>query len=117
MPDHFHAILIIHDERLPKPITVPTWAVEEYYIGPKPSTGKAVTEGKTFLSDAIRWFKTMNTNAFIKGVKTENWPRFDGKVWHRGYYEKIIRSERAFNAITDYIVLNPYRREGTPPPK
>lgn len=30
-----------------------------------------------------------------------------GKLWHRNYYEHIIRSEQAYMNITKYIIDNP----------
>jgi REP element-mobilizing transposase RayT len=32
-----------------------------------------------------------------------------GKVWQRGYYERIVRNEREMNAIRYYIQANPER--------
>ena len=32
-----------------------------------------------------------------------------GKVWQRGYYERIVRNEREQNAIRRYIRANPSR--------
>lgn len=31
----------------------------------------------------------------------------EGSIWHRNYYEKIIRNERAFRNISNYIINNP----------
>jgi putative transposase len=59
------------------------------------------------LRDVVRWFKTMTTNAYIRGVKNDNWERFDGKLWQRNYYEHIIRDEKADNNISNYIINNP----------
>ena len=55
----------------------------------------------------VQWFKTMSTNEYIRGVKTLNWPPFDGKLWHRNYYEHIIRDETSYNNIANYIINNP----------
>jgi len=58
------------------------------------------------LSSVMQWFKTMSTNEYIRGVKTLNWERFDGKLWQRNYWEHIIRDERSYNAIRKYILNN-----------
>ena len=55
----------------------------------------------------VQWFKTMTTNEYIRGVKTLGWQPFDKKLWQRGYYEHIIRSERSYQRIFDYIKNNP----------
>jgi REP element-mobilizing transposase RayT len=55
----------------------------------------------------IQWFKTMTTNEYIRGVINLGWERFDGKLWQRNYYERIIRDEKSFIAISKYINNNP----------
>jgi len=59
------------------------------------------------LSQIIQRFKTMTLTHYIKGVKTQNWPSFDGKIWQRNYYEHIIRDEKSYIKISDYIINNP----------
>jgi hypothetical protein len=59
------------------------------------------------LPRVIQWFKTMTTNEYIRGVKTLDWERFDGKLWQRNYYEHIIRDEKSHNTISNYIIDNP----------
>lgn len=55
----------------------------------------------------IQWFKTMTTNAYIRGVKELEWKPFDGKLWQRNYYEHIIRNQQAYIQIANYIINNP----------
>ncbi|MEP7143995.1 MAG: transposase [Ferruginibacter sp.] len=59
------------------------------------------------LSQTVQWFKTMSTNEYIRNVKSNNWPRFDSKLWQRNYYEHIIRNEKSYHAISEYIINNP----------
>lgn len=59
------------------------------------------------LGSVMQWFKTMSTNEYIRGVKTLDWKRFDGKLWQRNYWEHIIRDERSYDAIRKYIINNP----------
>ena len=63
----------------------------------------------TSVPEAMHWFKTMTTNTYIRGVKQDGWPRFDGQLWQRSYYDRIIRDETALNEIRQYIVTNPAR--------
>ena len=42
----------------------------------------------------VQWFKTMTTNEYIRNVKQKHWKPFDGKLWQRNYYEKIVRDEK-----------------------
>ena len=59
------------------------------------------------ISDAMDWFKTMTTNHYIRGVKQYGWLRFDRKLWQRNYWDNIIRDDRAYYNISEYIKNNP----------
>ena len=58
------------------------------------------------IGDAMDWFKTMTTNEYIRGVKTMNWKSFNRRLWQRNYWERIIRNEKSYQRIADYIVNN-----------
>ncbi|HTM65550.1 MAG TPA: hypothetical protein VL093_04470 [Flavipsychrobacter sp.] len=60
------------------------------------------------LRRVVQWFKTMTTNEYIRGVKNDGWQPFSGKLWQRNYYEHIIRNEKSYKIIADYIINNPY---------
>ena len=53
----------------------------------------------------------MTTNEYMKNVKTLGWVRFNGKLWQRNYYERIIRNENALNRIREYIINNPIKHK------
>ncbi|GBD25830.1 hypothetical protein HRbin30_01155 [bacterium HR30] len=61
------------------------------------------------LPGIVRWFKTMTTNEYIRGVKQSGWPPFNGRLWQRNYYEHIIRNDESLNRIRQYIADNPRR--------
>ena len=63
------------------------------------------------LPRVVQWFKTMTTNEYIRGVKQFGWPRFDGRLWQRNYYEHIIRDDDELNLVREYIVNNPLQWE------
>jgi hypothetical protein len=63
------------------------------------------------LHRVVQWFKTMTTNAYIRGVKQLGWVRFDRRLWQRNYYERIIRDEDEWGAIRQYIINNPAKWE------
>jgi putative transposase len=96
MPNHFHGIVCIVGATL---CGRPVADKEE---------GRPHRVAPT-LGDIIDWFKTMTTNAYIRGVKQSNWPSFPGRLWQRNYYERIIRDEVEFDAIRKYIVENPMK--------
>lgn len=49
----------------------------------------------------------MTTNEYIRGVKNLGWTPFNGKLWQRNYYEHIIRDQKSFINIRNYIINNP----------
>jgi len=59
------------------------------------------------LSDVVHRFKTLTTKRYVDGVKNNGWPRFNKKLWQRNYYEHIIRDEKSYNKLSDYIINNP----------
>ena len=61
------------------------------------------------LPDVIHRFKTTTTKRYIDGVKQHAWPRFDGKLWQRNYWEHIIRNDGELCRIRQYIVNNPVK--------
>ena len=59
------------------------------------------------IGDMMDAFKSITTVEYIRGVKTLGWPRFDGTLWQRNYYEHIIRDEESYLQISNYILNNP----------
>ena len=59
------------------------------------------------INDVLRWFKTMTTNAYIKGVKVSEWQAFDRRLWQRSYHDHIIRDELGLRYLREYIIYNP----------
>ena len=59
------------------------------------------------LGEIIGAYKSITTNQYIKGVRENNWPSFENKLWQRNYYEHVIRNELSHQKITDYIKYNP----------
>lgn len=81
MPNHFHAII---------------------HLGTDPDEN---TTPK--LGDIVRWFKIRTTYDYTIGVKTENWPRFPGRLWQQKFHDHIIRDERGLERARAYIEGNP----------
>ena len=55
----------------------------------------------------VHRFKTLSTTRYINGVTQCGWPRFDGKLWQRNYYDIIVRNDTALANIRAYIRDNP----------
>ncbi|MAC95110.1 MAG: hypothetical protein CMC96_06385 [Flavobacteriales bacterium] len=51
----------------------------------------------------------MTTNAYIRGVKNNQWKKFNKRLWQRNYYEHIIRNPKAYERISKYIIENPLK--------
>lgn len=83
MPDHIHGILL---------------------TGTDPDIGTAITSG-----DIVRWFKSALYGDYPKGVRNESWPRYNGRLWQRAYFDHIIRNEYDLERIRGYIENNPSR--------
>jgi REP element-mobilizing transposase RayT len=63
------------------------------------------------LGSIIGAFRSVTTHACIRGVKTRDWPPFDGRLWQRNHYEHIIRHTRSHRQIAEYIATHPLRWE------
>jgi REP element-mobilizing transposase RayT len=82
MPNHFHSIIEITD------------STKSIHIG-----------------NTIGAFKSISTNEYIKGVHNHNWLPFNKRLWQKNYYEHIIRDEKSYLVISDYIKNNPLKWE------
>ena len=63
------------------------------------------------LGRIVQQFKTITTNKYIMGVKSNNWKRFNKRLWQRNYYEHIIRNEKELYEIRKYILEKPIKWE------
>ena len=79
MPNHFHGIIDVMPDR-----------------GVTPKFGRIIGA-----------FKSIVTNNYIAGVKTQDWRPFHQRLWHRNYYEHIVRDDTALQKIQQYIQNNP----------
>jgi REP element-mobilizing transposase RayT len=89
--------------------------VDDFVVMPNHVHGIVVLEHQkgtlpdSTMPDMIGWFKTMTTNAYIRGIDGENWTPFEGKLWQRSFHDHIIRGEKDFLRIQQYIKDNPAR--------
>ena len=82
MPDHVHGIIQIVGAA---PVAAPTCLS---------------------LSDAVHRSKSLSTNRYGNGVISQGWPPYSGRLWHRNYWERIIRQDSEYQAICQYIGHN-----------
>jgi len=86
MPNHLHAILVIEHDRTTQG-SVPALALSGY----------------------IQRFKSLTTRLYIESVKNGSYPVFDKRLWQKSYYDRIIRHEKEYQMIAEYIQTNPLR--------
>lgn len=87
MPNHVHGIVV--------------------NVGSESNSRDSDLSAGTPLPQIIQWFKTMSTNEYIRCVRELSWVSFDGSLWQRNYYDRIIRNPREMDAIRLYILANP----------
>ncbi len=64
---------------------------------------------ETDLFEIMKWFKTMTTNEYIRGVRAGIYEPFEKKFWQRSYYEHIIRNDEDLLEKREYILNNPFK--------
>ncbi|MFV0483583.1 MAG: transposase [Bacteroidales bacterium] len=116
MPNHFHCIIQIKSPNTTeqnkntncrgRPACLPSCSVDTEQ---NKNTEIQGAHAGAPLHRVVQWFKTMSTNDYINGVKNHGWHTFDGKFWQRNYYEHIIRNDKAYQKILDYIGENPLK--------
>ena len=100
MPNHFHAILEIVGATL-------VVAQNDVVMNNRAITRVAPT-GRT-LGEMMGAFQSITSVEYIHGVKNKNWQPFNKKLWHRNYWEHIIRNDNEHNRIVQYIIKNPLK--------
>jgi REP element-mobilizing transposase RayT len=86
MPNHVHGVILLNEIVTPK-------------IIPPDKTSAAS------ISEIIGAYKSLVTNGCLELFKSQNITM--GKFWQRNYYEHIIRNEKSYATISDYIENNP----------
>jgi REP element-mobilizing transposase RayT len=61
------------------------------------------------ISDIVGAYKSIVSNSCLEIYKIRN--QMMGKFWQRNYYEHIIRDEKGYKNISNYIVNNPQKWE------
>ncbi|MDQ0637989.1 putative transposase [Pedobacter sp. W3I1] len=84
MPNHMHGIIVLSDISSP--------------------VGATLAVAPT-IADIVGAYKSIVSNACLNLYKSHD--KTMGKLWQRNYYEHIIRDERAYQNISNYIINNP----------
>lgn len=88
------------------PTTTTTMTMNETKIATTTNATTAKTKATTAtMSDIVGAYKSLVANGCLDIYKSKN--ETMGKLWQRNYYEHIIRDEKAYQTISDYIMNNP----------
>lgn len=133
MPNHLHGIIVIAASRRGEPCVRPGHPTGDSVGdatrgGQGADAGQGADEGQGehkvrpyrgrpdehprgtapgSVGRAVQAFKSITTHAYIAGVKGQEWTPFPGRLWHRNYYERIIRDDRELDRIRQYVADNP----------
>jgi putative transposase len=115
MPNHFHAIIEIinleaksehkssnvinHTPNTIDPLTIENKIASEAGIHKK--------EKIKNIGSIIGAFKSKTTVIYIEAVKNSGWQPFNHRLWQRNFWEHIIRTDKSYNRISEYILKNP----------
>jgi len=118
MPNHIHAIMLIVGAPLVGARTVGGVAGTVGGVAGAPPAHSpidspgATTRVAPTVGDIVGAFKSLTTMEYGRGVRAHGWPAFRKHVWHRNYYEHVIRDEASLNRVRQYILDNPLRWAG-----
>ncbi len=101
MPNHLHGIILIADDNTNKSQLFKQPIIEPVLSEQIPTLPKGTASGS--LGALVQNFKSIVTRRVNR--LTRNY----GTIWQEGYYEEIIRDERAYDNIRKYIVQNPLK--------
>ena len=91
MPNHFHGIVVLGLDNIDG-----QWMRLEEKNNPS-------------LTEVMGAFKSITTLEYSKGVRHQNWPSFNKRLWQRSYFDRVIRNDEEMGRIRSYILNNPFR--------
>jgi REP element-mobilizing transposase RayT len=108
MPNHIHSIIALAET----PIVGATLAVAHHNNTVAhhnneiiPNGNRAGASPAPTVGDVVGAYKSLVANKCLAIYKSRN--EYMGKLWQRNYWEHIIRNEKSYQRIADYIVNNP----------
>ena len=114
MPNHIHLLFLISDVVAgPRACHTDTTkhgqpqGIESTEERPGQTQEVDLTEERISLPEIVHRIKSLSTHQYILGVRDKGWLRFEKRLWQRSYYEHIIRNEKDYQEIYDYIAANP----------
>jgi len=98
MPNHMHGIIILND-------TVGAGLAPARAQNDPVGDWAGASPAPTTVPDIVGAYKSLVSNGCLSIYKSKN--EIMGKLWQRNYYEHIIRDEKSYHKISEYIIQNP----------
>lgn len=124
MPNHMHGIILLNDDVARAPLAgaqntgmqinhiqnannktnleSPSGQPKQHSPSGQP---QGIVPANTTVGNMVGAYKSLVFNACLDNYKMKN--ETMGKLWHRNYYEHIIRNEKSYINISEYIINNP----------
>jgi REP element-mobilizing transposase RayT len=112
MPNHMHGIIVLNDDHIPRTGVlhtpqshIPLSNISEKDVCDTPASNQGVF-------DTPLRSPSHNIGAIVRGYKSAvtkqiNLLNETGTIWQRNYHEHIIRNEKSYLLISNYIIDNP----------
>ena len=114
MPNHFHGIIRIEEPAVGAGFTpAPDEHMSDVNVGFTPSLENGSDHERAGVNPApkcgniVGAYKSLVSKECLEIFKTNCPGQTMGKLFQRNYYEHIIRNEKSYNQIANYIVANP----------
>ncbi len=119
MPNHLHALAVIdrRGESCIRPSATPPKDIIHFDQGDHLDQGEhkvrpygkirpqGTAEGS--IGRIVQAFKSITTHQYLQGIRECGCQPFQGKLWQRNYYERIVRDYEEWQRISEYIAANP----------
>lgn len=106
MPNHIHGIIVIRNSNQSVGNDLRVVPINNNQVGHGGPTLQNIRQ-QQLLFRIIKCFKTITTKIYIDGVKNNQFPPFNKRIWQKSYYDHIIRNEYSLFRIRKYIKDNP----------
>lgn len=112
MPNHMHGIIILNGETGWGELHSPYNIITDNRTGELHSPINAISDNKMGECNSPPQGPSNNIGAIVRGYKSSVTKQFNllnigCTVWQRNYHEHIIRNEKSYQNISEYIVNNP----------
>ena len=105
-PDHIHAILFIEGSNVGAGLDPARIDPNKLEVKPRATSRVAPTLGQI-----IGALKSISTMRYYSGINDRKWTTHEGKLWQRGYHDRIIRNKSELNRILHYVINNAVKQE------